>query len=157
MQLQSGDILVQMRVRLPFAGTWRVTAGLEQSMLIHIGDLVAVDSAARVSEQRVSSSLPTMGQLLPAADLNVLLQHQRVQLPEAIESDDDELLAPFGAPSLDGQAGAPCGVEDIGGVEFEYMLCVQGAGLVNVGSENSAGERAEAALSYTHSGEYDCP
>ena len=145
-------MLVQMRVQLPFAGTWRVTAGLEQSMLLHIGDLVAVDSAARVYEQRRSSSLPTEGQLHSAADFNMPLQHQRLQLPEAIESDGDEPLVPSDAPSLDAEALAHCGGEDIEGAEVDHVLCVQGAGLAN-GSEHSAGERAERALSYTHSGE----
>ena len=151
-RLQNGDVLMQVQVQLPVAGTWRVTAGLENSMLLHIGDVVAVDSAAEVLEQPVSSSVSIETQLRQVADCNTGLQQSRLQLPDVLGDDHDERLVPTAVPSstTDDDAAEADGMGFADGAAVQHVLCVQGAGLLDAVSENSAGA---AAFSYTHSGD----
>jgi hypothetical protein len=154
-RLQNGDVLVQVQVQLPVAGTWRVTAGLENSMLLHIGDVVALDSAAEVLEGPVSSSVSTETQPRAVSDGsgNTGLQQNRLQLPEVLGDDHDERVVPAAAPSsaTDDEAADADGLGFADGAAVQHVLCVQGAGLLDAVSENSAGE---AAFSYTHSGDF---
>ena len=152
-RLPSGDVLVQVQVQLPVAGTWRVTAGLENAMLLHIGDVVALDSAAEVLEERVSSSVSIETQPRAVADGsgNTALQQNRLQLPEVLGDDHDERQVPAPSSTTDDEAADADGLGFADDAAVQHVLCVQGAGLLDAVSDNSAGE---AAFSYTHSG--DC-
>jgi hypothetical protein len=131
--LLSGDVLVQLQVQLPLAGTWHVTAGLESSTLMHVGDVVAANSRAKEYCQIPTDSCSASGG-----------QRRRLQLPEAFETDDDEPLSASDAASSASEARVP---ECPSHVEAEYVLCVRGAAFV---VEN--GESSSSTLSYVHSG-----
>ena len=161
---QSGDELMHLQVELPFAGTWRVTAGFGDSMLQHAGDVVAADAAAAPEGMRTSSeaaagkqpwSVVDALQLTQAAagmDGGKVVQRQRLQLPEAFDSDDDKPIAPAIHP--DPPNGFPaCGGAGAGqATEIEHVLCVKGAGVANHGSAGGSGVGSGASMSYTHSG-----
>ena len=130
-------MLMQLQVQLPLAGTWRVTAGLGNSMLLHVGDGVSVRSATECEQLPFNSSSAFGG------------QRPKVQLPEAFGSDDDE---PLLSGSGDDPVALRCAhgsdvdadVEGEVGVGVEDELSVRGAGV--------ATETGTPLLSYTHSG-----
>ena len=131
MPLHGGDVLMQLQVQLPLAGTWRVTAGLGNSMLLHVGDVVSVRSAQECEQLPFNSSSAFGG------------QRPKVQLPEAFGSDDDE---PLLSGSDDNPVASSCahGSDGDAGVGVEDELAVRGAGVVS--------ETGTPHLSYTHSG-----
>jgi hypothetical protein len=151
LQPERSDVLLQVRVMLPLAGTWRVTAGFENAMLKHIGDVVAADYVEQVSKDVESPYLPKDVKTVASGNFNATFQQQRLQLPEAIESDDDEPLTPSSAPPPDTAAGMCVGVEDVEGAEVEHVLCVKGAGLADGDAETKTNE-AKTVFSYTHAG-----
>lgn len=136
MPLQRGDVLLQLQVQLPVAGTWRVTAGLGNSMLLHIGDVILVNPSAKEVEHIPNHSLSAIGG-----------QRQRVQLPEAFESDSDE---PHSASRDLASAHDVLAADGPDGVQVDYVLCVRGAGFVVDKGESNCD--VKTAQSYTHSG-----
>jgi hypothetical protein len=138
--LKCGDVLMQLQLLLPFAGTWRVTASLGDSMLQHVGDIVAVNTTVQASEQQLRAPLDQHHH--PSAD--TLSQRKTIQLPDAFGSDDEQPPPPFEAPASADEVRVSGATEAIQGCDVEYVLCVRGAGAVtDVGNDMQC---------YTHSG-----
>lgn len=154
---QSGDEMMHVQVELPFAGTWRVTAGFGDCMLQHAGDVVAADAAAALEGMRrsevaagklpwsvVEALQPT--QAAAGMDGGKVVQRQRLQLPEAFDSDDDKPMAPAIHPDPPNGSPARVGAGAGQATDIEHVLCVKGAGVTNQGVGSGA------CMSYTHSG-----
>ena len=144
---QSSDVLVQMHVLLPLAGTWRVTAGWGKSMLQHIGDVVAVDCSNPQPDLLVSTPHQVEdGHALQQAVADTP-PRPRLVLPEAFGSDDDEPTSPVLPAQSESNASLYDALGDVEGAEVEHVLCVQGAAVAR-----SSGSNREADA-YTHSGD----
>jgi len=156
-----------------------VTAGLGDSMLQHVGDVIAAEAAAapdslmpvaKAGQQQPFSVVDAL-QRAPAQAAagmggGVSVQRQRLQLPEAFGSDDDEAITracnppkPSEPSAADGAAAAleAAGIgHNLRMRSIGHMLCVKGAGVTNPLVAWGGGSGAQAPLSYTHSGATRC-